>query len=97
MKDEGWWGGVGWGGVRMGGYHPDNLALLATYKSNKHLNTYHVSELCGVFFIMLSFLGIENRPFFLPFHKCHLSIPKFGSYYYYYYYYILDAQRGGGW
>jgi hypothetical protein len=76
MKDEGWWGGVGWGGVRMGGYHPDNLALLATYKSNKHLNTYHVSELCGVFFIMLSFLGIENRPFFLPFHKCHLSIPK---------------------
>jgi hypothetical protein len=64
MKDEGWWGGV-----RMGGYHPDNLALLATYKLIKHFNTYHVSELCGVFLIMLSFLGIENRPFFS-------SIPK---------------------
>jgi hypothetical protein len=88
MKDEGWWGGV-----RMGGYHPDNFALLATYKLIKHFNTYHVSELCGVFFIMLSFLGIENRPFFLLFHKCHLPFQKFGNYYYYY---ILDAQKGGG-
>jgi len=66
----------GCGGVRMGGYHPDNLALLATYKLIKHFNTYHASELCGVLFIMLSFVGIENRPFFLPFHKCHLSFPK---------------------
>ncbi len=50
--------------MRMGGYHPDNLALLATYKLIKHFNTYNVSELCGVFFFNAFLFGHREPTIF---------------------------------